>query len=230
MFEDIEPYDLQFASDDTDRALLGKIWRRVEGGDYADSEGWELLCDRYPDEPRFLLFALFAALSGRQAQRTWQGGQFLDRFEALLNLAADRHQEALGDLLAVAARRLGRLPAPDAARLQQLHARVPGGVVDPAAARVRLERLIERSLEALDERTDGHRPIAARSAAPRAPSDWKAAVAAAAGPARPYSANMRVAVGDLVEHAKFGLGVVTALEHQRAQVLFAGGPRKLVCA
>jgi hypothetical protein len=48
--------------------------------------------------------------------------------------------------------------------------------------------------------------------------------------AKAYSARDSLAVGQLVTHPSFGLGVVTTLtEEQKATVLFEDGPRVLIC-
>ncbi|HUT79305.1 MAG TPA: hypothetical protein VM285_16515 [Polyangia bacterium] len=48
--------------------------------------------------------------------------------------------------------------------------------------------------------------------------------------AKAYSVKDTLAVGQLIEHPSFGLGVVTTLaEAQKATVLFEDGPRVLIC-
>jgi hypothetical protein len=48
--------------------------------------------------------------------------------------------------------------------------------------------------------------------------------------AKAYSVRDTLAVGQLIEHPSFGLGVVTILtEAQKATVLFEDGPRVLIC-
>jgi hypothetical protein len=48
--------------------------------------------------------------------------------------------------------------------------------------------------------------------------------------AKAYSVKDNLAVGQLIEHPSFGLGVVTILtEAQKATVLFEDGPRVLIC-
>lgn len=228
MFEDIEPDDLEFARGDSDREVLAKIHHRREVGDLAVDEGWALLYERYPDVPQFLLLAMVAELSAQHVHGAWSPAYFLGKLDALIARADARLGPLVGDLLALASRRLGKLSAPDAARLQQLHGKLSGRASDPTAARERLAQLAEKILGELDERTDGNRPIAAAKARP-VPTDWKSAVASASGAKRPYAAAATFAVGDLVEHPKFGLGVVTATEPRRVVLLFADGSRKLVC-
>ena len=53
---------------------------------------------------------------------------------------------------------------------------------------------------------------------------------AAEKPVRPYAASQRFAVGDVVEHPKFGRGTVVASLTQRIEVEFADGKYTLVHA
>jgi hypothetical protein len=50
----------------------------------------------------------------------------------------------------------------------------------------------------------------------------------AKAPSRPYQSNVAYTIGEVVEHPKFGYGVVTRIQHQRISVLFSDGPRTLV--
>lgn len=43
-----------------------------------------------------------------------------------------------------------------------------------------------------------------------------------------YSPGAKFEVGALVEHVKFGVGIVTGIEPNRVEILFEEGPRKLV--
>jgi hypothetical protein len=43
-----------------------------------------------------------------------------------------------------------------------------------------------------------------------------------------YAATAKVTAGDIVEHPKFGPGVVLGVEPGRAHILFESGARKLV--
>ncbi len=55
------------------------------------------------------------------------------------------------------------------------------------------------------------------------------ATAAKAASARPYSAKETYAVGDLVAHPTFGVGVVRAVSQKRMTILFETGTKVLVC-
>ena len=52
--------------------------------------------------------------------------------------------------------------------------------------------------------------------------------AAARGARTTYAATAKLSAGDVVEHPKFGPGVVLGVEPGRAHVLFESGARKLV--
>jgi hypothetical protein len=54
-------------------------------------------------------------------------------------------------------------------------------------------------------------------------------VAQKGGPVKPYSAKTPLAVGELVEHPSFGVGVVRAVALARATVQFPAGTKVLVC-
>ncbi len=66
-------------------------------------------------------------------------------------------------------------------------------------------------------------PVAAATHA-----EYDALVSRATRPARLCAATETCAVGDLVRHAKFGVGVVTNSSPGRADILFEGGARELV--
>jgi len=63
----------------------------------------------------------------------------------------------------------------------------------------------------------------------RAEDSYEARLAAATGPAKPYSAKATYAIGDRVEHPTFGAGVVRALAPSKVTVLFEAGTKTLVC-
>lgn len=56
------------------------------------------------------------------------------------------------------------------------------------------------------------------------------AAAAKSGPAKPYSSDGRYAAGELVTHAKFGVGIVEAVASGRATIRFESGTKTLLCA
>jgi hypothetical protein len=48
-------------------------------------------------------------------------------------------------------------------------------------------------------------------------------------PPTKYNPSAKYELGGLVEHVKFGVGVVTGVEPNRVELLFKDGSRKLVC-
>ncbi|HSO38489.1 MAG TPA: hypothetical protein VLT33_38430, partial [Labilithrix sp.] len=119
----------------------------------------------------------------------------------------------------------------DAARLERIRARVSSRSGDPTAARKRLQRLASDVVRELHDRTAGGKPIGRTSAtvpAAAASSEWKTQLGAAKGARTTYAATAKVTAGDIVEHPKFGPGVVLGVEPGRAHILFESGARKLV--
>ena len=80
-------------------------------------------------------------------------------------------------------------------------------------------------VRSLHDQTVGGKPIRPRVA--RQPDSWREMVAAAPTKRR-YAPDLALASGDAVEHPKFGVGVVTAIQEGRATILFETGERKLV--
>ena len=59
---------------------------------------------------------------------------------------------------------------------------------------------------------------------------WKQAVADAEGEAKAYAMNQSLTVGDLIDHPKFGKGVVEKLvDNNKAQILFEHNIKTLIC-
>ena len=98
-------------------------------------------------------------------------------------------------------------------------------------AGLRLRRFEREVVKELHDRTQDGKPLGVRAAAPAPVSptnDWATAVADENKPRRKYAASERFAHGELVEHPKFGVGVVTGTEPGKAVILFESGIRKLV--
>ena len=149
----------------------------------------------------------------------------------ILDAAGGRLNPEVRDLLAVADDDLHPLSEEDAARLERIRARVSSRSGDPTAARKRLQRLAADVVRELHDRTAGDKAIGRTSGsvpAAAAGGEWKTALAAAKGARTTYSATAKVAAGDVVEHPKFGPGVVMSVEPGRAHILFENGSRKLV--
>ncbi len=227
MFEDIRlegPLDASAS----DRMIVYAIWSRDTASRLAPHEGWSLLADRYPNDARFLLFATYEEYEGHP--KDWTPSAFLNRVWTVLERAGGKLNPEVRDLLAVVWDDLHGLEEPAAARLERIRGRVGARFGDPAAARKRLTRLVGTVIREIHERTQGSGSIAAlRAAAPDDGSEWSRAVANASGEKKKYDATAKVEVGALVDHPKFGTGVVIGTEPGRANILFESGARKLVC-
>jgi hypothetical protein len=223
MFEDIDDQKpepgaakqaIVITRESADRAIVYAIWTRNAGGAMPVEAAWALLDERYPDEARFLLLHTYEELQAPHTSETWSPSAFL----AKVRLAA-----AVDDL--------HPLTEDDAARLERLRARVSSRAGDPTAAKKRLARLAADTVRELHDRTSGGKPIGRTSATVptnAAGDEWRTALAAAKGKKTTYTATAKVTAGDVVEHPKFGAGVVLGVEPGRANILFETGARKLV--
>jgi hypothetical protein len=230
MFEDIDDAKraaFSVSKGSPDRSVLYVIWSRDEIRQLPVHEAWEELFGRYPMDARFLLFAVYEELVTPHASHaTWTPTYFLDKVQRVLDTAGGRLNPEVRDLLAVAEDELHPLSEKDAARLDRIRARVGTRLGDSAAARKRLARLASDVVRDLHDKTVGGRSIGGGGGGGAA--DYKASIAAAKGEKKVYAATAKVSVGDLLQHPKFGLGVVTAVEAGRATILFESGARKLV--
>ncbi len=240
MFEDIDDQrpgpkeDLKkvaITRDANDRTLVYAIWtRNARGGALQADEAWSVLHDRYPEDARFLLLHTYEELVGTRAV-SWAPPEFLSKVRRVLDTSGGRLNPEVRDLLAVAEDDLPPLSEEDAARLDRIRARVSSRSSDPTAARKRLQRLAADVVRELHDRTTGGKPIGRTSGpvpAADASSAWREQLDAARGARTAYSATAKVTAGDVVEHPKFGPGVVLGVEPGRAHILFESGARKLV--
>lgn len=238
MFEDIDDQKpdptrkaLEVSRESSDRSLVYAIWTRNAAGGMPIDQAWAILNDRYADETRFLLLNAFEELVATRGPKAWSPTDFLAKVRRILDAAGGRLNPEVRDLLAVADDDLHPLSEEDAARLERIRARVSSRSGDPTAARKRLQRLASDVVRELHDRTAGDKAIGRTSGsvpAAAAGGEWKTALAAAKGARSTYSATAKVAAGDVVEHPKFGPGVVTGTEPGRAHILFESGSRKLV--
>ncbi len=235
MFEDIDDQKTSpkvdkpvIARDASDRMLLYAIWTRNAPTMPVD-EAWLLLHDRYPDEARFLLIHAYEELIAARA--TWTPPEFLGKVRRALDASGGRLNPEVRDLLVLAEDSLHPLSDEDVARLDRIRARVTSRPGDPTAARKRLQRLASDTVRELHDRTTGGKSLGRTSGSmPTAAvsTDWKTQLAGAKGARTAYSATEKVRAGDVVEHPKFGPGVVLGVEPGRAHILFESGARKLV--
>lgn len=240
MFEDIDDKKpdaapkraLEVTRDSNDRSLVYAIWTRNAGGTMPIDQAWSVLHERYPEEARFLLLNTYEELVAPRGAAAFSPTDFLAKVRRVLDTAGGRLNPEVRDLLAVADDDLHPLSEDDAARLERIRARVSSSRAgDPTASRKRLQRLASDVVRELHDRTAGGKAIGRTSGsipAAAAGIEWKAAIAAAKGAKTTYSATAKVSAGDVVEHPKFGAGVVLGVEPGRAHILFESGARKLV--
>ena len=238
MFEDIDDQKpdpqkkaLEVTRDSSDRALVYAVWTRNAAGTMPVDRAWAILHERYPDESRFLLLNTYEELVVARGPTPFSPPEFLAKVRRVLDTAGGRLNPEVRDLLAVADDDLHPLSEEDASRLERIRARVSSRSGDPTAARKRLQRLASDIVRELHDRTTGDKAIGRTSGtmpAAAAGGDWKTTLASAKGARTTYSATAKVAAGDVVEHPKFGPGVVVGVEPGRAHILFESGARKLV--
>lgn len=237
MFEDFEDEDVDVSPDAPDRAIVYAIWSRSESRSLTVEEAWAILHERYPDDPRFLLLEAYAELAHGTVSTSWTPDYFLKILERIAGSASDALHGPIRELLGFAAAVLAKATNEDATRLAALRAKVGAEGAAPTKrddrAGLRLRRFEREVLRELHDRTEGGKPLGTRAAtgttiAPPAANELELALADPSRARKKYSATERYAKGELVEHPKFGAGVVTALEPGRVTLLFESGPRKLV--
>ena len=178
-----------------------------------------------------------AAGAGKEEVGGWTPSYFLKKVERIAATAPEALYPQVRDLLLFAAAVLATTKGEDLITLAQVRTKVAADDAeakrdDRDRAGLRLRRFEREVLRELSDRTEGNQPLGVRAAAPAAStsagSDWASAVADATKQRKRYSADASFARGDLVEHPKFGVGVVTGTEPGKAVILFESGVRKLV--
>ncbi|MBX3197107.1 MAG: hypothetical protein KF894_03035 [Labilithrix sp.] len=244
MFEDLEEEGPDVTPDSPDRAIAWAIWSRGGGATLTPEEAWAILHERYPDDPRFLLLNAYAELSetrrhadGAKAEAgVFTAAYFLKKVERVLGAATDALHPQVRDLVAFGGAVLAGAKGDDAKSVTDLRAKIGAEEGDPKRderdrAGLRLRRFEREIVKELHERTEDGKPLGERAlTAPAASpaSDWSAATADPEKARRKYAATERFERGELVEHPKFGVGVVTGTEPGKAVILFESGVRKLV--
>ena len=76
MPDDVDGFEI--SNDLSDLQVLHGIWTRGEIGDLAADEGWAILYDRYPSEPRFLLLSTYEELA-QPVAGVWTPVYFLNK-------------------------------------------------------------------------------------------------------------------------------------------------------
>lgn len=270
MFEDLQEESVDVTPDSPDRTIAYAIWARSDENNLTAEEGWAILHERYPEDPRFLLLNAYAEIGETKKQSegrvkaaraadgktttaagevaVWSAAYFLKKVDRVLSSVTTDNvlHPHIKDLLVFGGGILSKATAEEVKTLQELRSRLTGPAAggeeqpttikrdDRDRAGLRLRRFEREVLKELDERTEGGKPLGVRAPAAPASSptnDWAAMVASAKDkPRRKYAADARFERGELVEHSKFGLGVVTGTEPGKAVILFESGIRKLVAA
>src|SRR4051794_16751335 len=211
--------DFEISEDDDDRGVLHAIWKGREG-DLPVSDGWRILTERYPADMRLLV-----ALVSEEIHESDAGSpeQLCGKLEKILDASKGRLNDEVRDLLAFArldfeddsktgVRRKKPLSAATKKRVASMRARIgepKEDVWDEGGPVARLSGFRRKLVRTLAEATKGHKPIG--EGAVRPPDSWREMMAAAKAP-KPYDASATWEVGDALEHVKFGVGVVTAVE------------------
>ena len=237
MFEDFEDEDVDVSPDAPDRAIVYAIWSRSDTRALTVEEAWAILHERYPDEPRFLLLHAYSELADRAVSESLPTDYILTKIERITEGASDEIYPPIRELLGYAGGVLAKASGEAAQKLAALRAKVGAegeltGKRDDRAG-LRLRRFEREVLRELHDRTEGDKPLGTRAPSPTtiAPPAANALEQALTDPARSrkkYGAAERYEQGVLVDHPKFGVGVVTAIEPGRVTILFESGPRKLV--
>lgn len=243
MFEDLEEESVDVTADSPDRAIAWAISLRGETGTVTPEEGWAILHERYPDDARFLLLNTYAEIN--EVKKIEPGAQpvadvltppyLLKKIDRVF--AADPTgalEPQLRELTTFASAILAGAKGDEVTSLKALRDRL--GIEGEAKrddrdrAGLKLRRFEREVLKEVEDRTQDNKPLGvARVAAPKDPlGDWASAVADKSKTQRKYAADQRFAAGDVVQHPKFGVGVVTGTEPGKAVILFESGVRKLV--
>lgn len=257
MFEDLEEDGVDVAADSSDRAIAWAIWSRSEDSNVTVEEAWAILHERYPDDPRFLLLNAYSELSETRKQSEgrikaaravagsakaasvdlpWSPAYFLKKVERVIATAAEALHPQVRDLVVFGSLVLAAASADEKKLLAEVRVQIGADEEEPKRderdrAGIRLRRFEREVLKELDERTADNKPLGVRAAPPAtAPSgnDWASATSDKDRPRRKYAADARFERAELVEHPKFGIGIVTGLEPGKAVILFESGSRKLV--
>ena len=170
---------------------------------------------------------------------------FLGRVERVLVGAAETLHPPVRELVAFGATILASVNGEEATRLTAIKEAVRDLAADtdeeeaPVSrdqrdrAGLRLRRYEREVLKEIDERTAEGKPlgVAVAPPPPKDPKDeWTTATKDATKPRRTYAATEKYGRGELVVHAKFGVGLIVGTEPGKAVILFESGTRKLVAS
>jgi hypothetical protein len=247
VFEDLEEENVDVHPDSPDRAIAWAIASRGDTGTVTPVEGWAILHERYPDDPRFLLLSVYAEINEAKQQvvgakvGTKPAADVLTSSYVLGKLnrlfAADPSgalEPQLRELTVFGSALLTSTNNDEAKSVKATRDRL--GIEgeskrdDRDRAGLKLRRFEREVLKELHDRTDGGKPLGtARQVAAKKPAnDWASATSDASKPRRKYAPDQRFEAGELVEHPKFGVGLITGTEPGKAVILFESGVRKLI--
>ena len=236
MFEELEEEEnVEVSPDSADRLIVYAIWKKSDSLNLTPEEAWAILHERYPDDARFLLLNAYAELAEPTVAGAWTPSYFVKKVERILAAATEEQKPHIRDLLGYGGAVMATAKGDDAKAFADLRTKVgaegtPDGKRDERAG-LKLRRYEREVLKELHERTLDNAPLGTRSVpTPHAPpvDQWGTAVADTSKPRKRYAADVSYERGEIVEHSKFGVGVVTGIEPGRVQILFQDSSRKLV--
>jgi hypothetical protein len=168
----------------------------------------------------------------------WSAGYFLKKVERVIATAPESLLPQIRDLVLFGSSILAAAKGDEAKTWTELRTKIGAGGEDAKRddrdrAGIRLRRFEREVLKEIDERTQDNKPLGTRASVPIATaapsgSDWATLVADTNKPRRRYAPDARFELGELVEHSKFGVGIVSGREPGKAVILFESGVRKLV--
>lgn len=243
MFEDLEEDNVDVTPESPDRAIAWAIASRGEAGNITPEEGWAILHERYPDDARFLLLNVYAEISetkkaeagAKPAADVLTASYLLGKIDRIFSAdPTGAHEPHLRELAVFGSALFAGAKGDELKAIVLVRDKL--GIEgeskrdDRDRAGLKLRRFEREVLKEIDDRTDGGKPLGdAKAVTPKKPAnDWASATADASKPRRKYGADQRFEAGELVEHSKFGVGLVTGTEPGKAVILFESGVRKLV--
>ena len=214
-FADVAGDGIEIDGSSEDRAVFCAIESRGEIGDLPVDEAWALLADRYPNDARLRVLALYHDLDQNGVDAFRDTTSLMRAMNALIETKADREQCAA--LIAMIAAEVDDRDA--LAPVERALAPIP----EERVARRLLRKLREAVLDEADEKTRDGGAFGERA------DHAKEKIKPNEGPAKPYSPKQEFAIGDRVAHSKFGEGLVIDKADGKIEVSFPDGKKKLVC-
>ena len=182
MFEDLEEENVDVNADSPDRAIAWAIASRGEAGTVTPEEGWAILHERYPDDPRFLLLNTYAEINEakKQAVDTKSAAQVLTAAYLLKKIdrvmAADptgAHEPHVRELVVFGTTELGAAKGEELTTVKSLRDKL--GIEgeskrdDRDRAGLKLRRFEREVLKEVDDRTQDNPSAWRRCSSRRSP-------------------------------------------------------------